>query len=226
MTVPSFLFIVNDLTTNDDPDQPGSIPQRRINGRWHPPEVPQGFYAQQPGDVYRWSNGAVTLAGGYYWTAQSTENANGTIYTNGSNGGFIWPQYYRAATVFFCNRFDLFFTAVGDAGTRVMADCGPEETWQPLTFLHENNNSYVQHAGDEEHLAVRQAAWLEQLLPNAYRRESRSGPSTGGLSGLLPIIIALVAFSCATEDFYRILIDERAWRGHRWVPHSRPHGRM
>ena len=225
---PSFLFIVNELPTNDDPDIPGSVPPRTVHGRWHPPDVAQGFFAQEPGHVYRWKDGVVTAAPGYVWSAQQTGAplyANGTIYAN-STTGVVWPQYYRAATVFYCNHFDKFFTARGDASIRNFIAQGPEDSWHPLSFRHENNISYLEHAGDQGFLAVRQASWIKQLLPNAYRCQASDGPANGGLAGLLPIIIALVAFSCRDHnELYQVLIEDRAWRGHKWRPHLRETGR-
>ena len=232
MTSPSrsFLFIVNELPTNDDPDVAGSVPPRIWDQRYYPPEVAQGFLPQIPGHVYRWKDGVVTFAPGYVWFAQQVGNppyAQGTIYANSIDGG-IWPSYYRAATVFFCNHFAKFYTTRGDASTRDISapETGPEDMWQPLLFLHENNVSFVQHTGEEEFLAVRHASWIEQLFSNTYRRHSRGGPVEGGLAGLLPIVIALIAFSCLDRDeLYHALITDRAWRGHRWVPHRRETGR-
>jgi hypothetical protein len=179
--------------------------------------------------VYRWSNGVVSLAEGYHWVARPIGNpvyANGTIFATGPQGT-VWPGYYRAATVFFCNRFDQFFTARGDAGTRdIVTAEEPEDWWHPLAFRHENNISRVDHAGSHEHLAVRSASWINQLLPNAYRRESTHGPNQGGLAGLLPIVIALIAFSCIGHDeLYRVLLDDRAWVGNNWNFHIRETGR-
>jgi len=152
--------------------------------------------------------------------------ANGIICATGP-GGTVWPGYYRAATVFFCNRFDQSFTARGDAGTRDITTASePEDLYQPLSFRHENNISRVDHAGTHEHLAVRNASWINQLLPNAYRQESNHGPNQGGLAGLLPIVIALIAFSCADDhELYRVLLTSRAWVGNTWHPHGRETGR-
>lgn len=222
---PSFLFIVNELPTNDDPDVAGSVPPRMDHGRYYPPVVAQGFLAQTPGHVFRWRDGLVSLAEGYIWSLQPDGYAQGRIYANSLNTGVVWPEYYRTATVFYCNHFAKFFTARGDTSTRDSLD--PEDSWHPLSFFHENSNvSYVDHSGDQEFLAVRHASWIEQLLPNTYRRHSKNGPASGGLAGLLPIVIALVAFSCLNRDeLYRVLINDRAWRGHRWVPHERETGR-
>jgi hypothetical protein len=223
----SFLFIVNELPTNDDPDDRGSISPRRVHGRWHPPEWAQGFLAQRPGNVYRWTDGNITLASNYAWDPRPVDGyANGAIWATTTTDDIVWPRYYRAATVFYCNNFDKFFTTQGDASTRDIATADPEYQWQPLTFLHQNNNSHVEYAGDQEHLAVTEASWINQLMPNVYRRdESIEGPNFGGLSGILSIVIALVAFSCRAQDLDNVLRTQRAWRGRRWVPHNRRSGR-
>jgi hypothetical protein len=170
------------------------------------------------------------LAEGYEWTARpimTPPYANGTIFGTDPKGQATWPTYFRAATVFYCNHFDQFRTARGDAGTReIAASVDAEDWWHPLTFFHDHDISYVDHAGDQEYLAVRNATWIEQLVPRQYRRPHHEGPANGGLAGLLPILIALVAFSCTdVHELHRILIRERAWSGHRWRPHQRESGR-
>ncbi|TVY52233.1 hypothetical protein LCER1_G006838, partial [Lachnellula cervina] len=225
----SFLFIVNELPTNDDQEAPGSVETQFANGRWRPPVEMAGYFPQTPGSVYRWFNGVVSLAEGYQWVARPIGNpvsAHGTIVANRPQPQ-MWPNFYRAATVFFCNRFDQFFTARGDASTRDMRAEGPEDGWHPLAFQHENGISRADHAGSHEHLAVRSASWINQLLPNAYRRESSHGSNQGGLGGLLPIVIALIAFSCnGRDDLYRVLLHDRAWVGNTWTPHARATGRI
>jgi len=226
MARPSFLFTVNELPTNDDPEVANSVPPRQINQRWHPPVVARGFFPPVPGDVYRWDNGTVSLAEDYYWYAQEMGDpayASGTILPYNEITGE--PVYYRAATVFYCNRFDKFFTAQGDVSTRDIYYCGPEDGWLPLIFTHSNNTTHVEHMGDQDHTAVRDASWIGSLLPLTYRRgRSHTGPAQGGLSGTISIIVALIAFSCTAQDLRYVLLNHRAWRGHRWVPHDRPSG--
>ena len=166
--------------------------------------------------MFRWKGGEVIEAPGYIWTAQPIGNppyANGAIYVN-TETGVIWPQYYRAATVFYTNHFSKFLTVRGDAnmGNMSMSDWEPDH-WQRLAFDHGHNNlSLVQHAAEHDFLAVREASWIEQLLPRTYRRKDYSGRASGRRSaGLLPIIIALVAFSCTgRRELRRILIEDRA----------------
>jgi hypothetical protein len=178
--------------------------------------------------VYRWYDGRVSRATEYAWEPRQfgqPPTADGLIYRMGYNGSHEYPAYYRAATVFYCNRFDLFFTARGDVSVRNIVDCAPEEGWHPLTFRHDGRISRADHAGDQAHTKVRAASWINQLLPSNYRASS-SSTSSGGLAGLLPIVISLVAFSCGSpEELDEILIDDQAWTGHHWNGHSKETGR-
>ena len=220
----SFLFIVNEMRTNDDPNQPGSAIARIINERWRTPEESRLIFAQKPGNVFRWKNGTVRLAEEYSWVEQSMGHANGRIYATDIHGSTVWPEYYRAASVFYTNSVHNFYAVRGDAGTRNIENYSAEDRWHPLTFLHQDGISYIEHAGDKSYLAGDLGSWTGQLLSTDYRG-AICRPINGGLSGLLPIIIALIAFSCTKDDLERVLINDRAWRGRRWVPHNRISGR-
>ncbi|EPE34241.1 hypothetical protein GLAREA_07254 [Glarea lozoyensis ATCC 20868] len=224
----SFLFIVNELPTNDNPEHEGSVEALYVDGRWRPPVDIRGFFAQEPGAVYRWKDGTITRASEFGWSTQQLGQppyADGTIFRT-YNGFTDYPTYYRAATVFYCNRFDLFFTARGDASVRNIRTCDPEEGWHPLTFHHDGRITRAEHAGDQAHTRVREADWITQLIPTNYRAAS-GNTTSGGLAGLLPIVISLVAFSC-TDPYQldEILMVDRAWRGHRWHGHRRDTGRI
>ncbi len=56
----------------------------------------------------------------------------------------------------------------------------------------------------------------------------RYEPQAGGLAGNLPILIALVAFSCdgRAAALGHVLLRCRAWRDMEWHSHECPHGRM
>jgi hypothetical protein len=176
--------------------------------------------------VYRWFDGRVSRADEYYWDIGQVGNP---VDADGSIRRIDFPLYpvtcFRAATVFYCNRFDHFFTARGDATVRNIEDCGPEDGWHPLTFYHDGRISRADHAGDHQHTKVRSADWINQLLPNNYRALS-SNTTSGGLAGLLPLVISLVAFSCSNPgELDEILIRDRAWRDHRWHGHNKETGR-
>lgn len=221
------MFICNELPTNDNPEHQGSIQARYVDGRWRPPREVRGFFQQAPGWVYRWSDGVVSFASDYAWSSRNTipGTADGRIYNASMD---VFPEYYRAATVFYCNRFDLFFTTRGDASTKNMDQADIEDDWYPLTFSHDHHITRLEHAGDQHHLDVRAASWIDQLLPNNYRRSSPSHDTVHkGLGGVLPIAVSLVAFSCETRDeLHRVLMEDMAWNGRTWRPHSRPSGRM
>lgn len=166
----------------------------------------------------------VSLVEEYEWVAEqiysgTTLFANGTIKSTMATPD---PLYYSAATVFFSNSWDNFFATNGDAGTRDIMDATEyREMWHPLYFHHHprNHASFIDFSAEHSHVAVRRAEWIEELLPAPYARQRHEGPDSGGLGGLLPLIIALVAFSCADEDeLHTVLTQDRSWQGTRWRP--------
>jgi len=242
----SFIFIINELPTNDNPDVPGGLhPRLDEHHRWLPPNVAVGFQAQKPGRAYRWTGGVVQEATEYRWYEGWIEGpppANGTLVTQDNN----MLACYKTATVFFCNQFNNFMTTPGDASARNIVDADPEESWHPLTFLHETCEdgyiSQVEHGGDQQYLAAPGGSLVNQLLPQAYdyphipetydyqQGDGDQGyecpPNSKGLAGNLAILIALVAFSCRnSRDLRGALTADHAWHNRRWDPHNRPSGR-
>lgn len=146
----SFLFVVNELPTNDHASDAGSVIARYINGRWRPPRVTRGYFQQEPGLVYRWADGVVSEAPNYTWSSKDLIPgiADGRIYNADKQ---CFPSYYRATTLFYCNRFDLFFSTKGDASMYI------EDDYRPLTFSHDRGISRLEHAGEWPHLDVREA---------------------------------------------------------------------
>ncbi|KAH8805824.1 hypothetical protein F5884DRAFT_800741 [Xylogone sp. PMI_703] len=226
----SFLFIVNELVTNDDPDAENSIPQNIVDGgRWRPPNFIQGFFPQRPGHVYRWRNGDIELASSYQWHDDLVYGEDGTPLANGYILGPRGqrPQYYESMTVFYCNQFDHFFATSGDATVSNRLP-GTENGWLPLTFEHRQhghqNISDVYLGAGQLHLQVRNARWIDQILPQVYCWPW-DGPTEGGLAGSLPLLIALIAFSCEDVNLEQILIHDHAWRHCIWHGHRRASGR-
>ena len=119
-------------------------------------------------------------------------------------------------------------TAFEDASTRDMATSDfPNHRWWPLNFSHQGSLSRIQDAA-EERLAGRFSPshnqWMQDLDLNRYEENHPSEPATG-LAGHLTTLIALIAFSCEPHNLDDILIRRRAWRHHRWHPHTLGHGR-
>ena len=227
--VPSFLFCVNELPTIDNPEQDRAVDMRFSEARrWIPPNLPEGFEKPRKGDVYRWKDGAVTAAEGYEWRSNIplTKDSNGAICRSAGNDGLLIPEMHSAATVFYCNDFDQFWTARGYANLRDMKFCEVEDMWLALNFMPDASTgiSCVHHSGNPR-LSSPSTDWLTQLIPIAYH--AKEGEVLGqGLSGVLSILVALVAYSC--EDrcaLERILLHDQCWKNYRWRRHNRQHGR-
>ena len=115
-------------------------------------------------------------------------------------------------------------TATGDASTRHMAlSADPGNRWWPLTFRHHGALSRVEEVGEEQYLAGTGAPFIADFGLGAYN--NRHAPASGGLAGNLAALVALIAFSCESDQLDNVLIHDRAWRRHRWRGHDRPDGR-
>jgi hypothetical protein len=210
---PSFLFQINELPINDDPDQGGVAPRANDNGRWVPPIYSNGFGPKKRSRLYRWTDGTISVATDCQWY-------NGEWWS--STGEAL--EIYRTTTMGYCNPWAHFLTATGDASTRHMAlSADPDNRWWPLTFRHNGALSRVEEIGEEQYLAGTGAAWIDDFGLGAY--SNRHAPASGGLSGNLAALVALIAFSCKPDQLDNVLIADRAWRHHRWRGHYRPDGR-
>ncbi|TGO70782.1 hypothetical protein BELL_0666g00030 [Botrytis elliptica] len=211
----SFLFNVNELYVNEDPENGGRPPRVNENGRWVPPVYRDGFLPQTPGRMFRWNNGHIEYAGAnYQWFG-----GQGLTYPNNET-----LQHYSSTTLFWCNEFTQFQMMEADATTIDIATSDfPYNRWYPLTFRYERTLSRVSASVEEQYLAGRDGAWIAQLGLQAYR--NRRNRPTEGLAGNLATIVALVAFSCTDDDtLYNVLINNLAWRGQLRV-YDAEHGR-
>lgn len=184
------------------------------HGRWLPPISPAGFGEQNPGTVYRWNGGEISVAAGYEWDEG---------YGCAPSGDTL--EIYRATTMFYSNPFHQFLVAKDDATKRELAtDECPEDRWLTLQFHHEDTLSVLDYAADPD-LAGHEASFIRSLGLTSYENQEPDAPKAGGLAGNLAMLIGLVAFSCKRRDLTQVLIDDRAWRGHRWRGHNRSSGR-
>jgi hypothetical protein len=205
----SFLFGINSLPVNED-----LTPRTDGNGRWVPPIYQAGFSPQVRGRIFRWHSGAVNAAPEYQWYEGRGWGPGNTQLTD-----------YRASTVFYCNRFDHFLTAQGDASMRDIANSPfPYHRWYPLTFEHHEGLSRIDFSG-EQHLAGSGAGWLNHLGLGAYDNQDPNALIAAGLAGNLATLIALLAFSCGFHDLDTVLLTDSAWRNYQWRGHNRQHGR-
>jgi hypothetical protein len=111
---------------------------------------------------------------------------------------------YRKFSVYFEGGFG-FWVLRGDA-TALPTD----EPWQPLRFDHheQDYSSFMTNAGTHNQLRIQRPdqLWPRMLLPDIYHAPVRTeAPNYGGLTGELPIFLALLALSIQREYLYSIL---------------------
>ncbi|PQE33740.1 N-acetyl-gamma-glutamyl-phosphate reductase protein [Rutstroemia sp. NJR-2017a WRK4] len=225
-TPTSFLFVVNELPVNDNPDWGGIPPRVNENGHWIPPMYRAGFGAQIPGHLFRWRQGNITHVynGDYQWY-------NGDWWHNSHDRGHNLLTHYRTTSLFWCNDFTQFLMLESDATTQDMETAAPPDNrWYPLTFHNVNGVSRVVVALDDQYLAGNRAWWIARLGLESYRSLERTRPvEVNGLGGRIATILGLVAFSCRdANDLYTILTSRdwcRGLRDHNRTHHGRRHER-
>jgi hypothetical protein len=101
------------------------------------------------------------------------------------------------------------------------------ETWHDLSFDWNETtlSSAVTNAGGSRSLRVHNpnSRWPPMLLPDIYHGPEYAGTHYGGLTGDLPIFLALVALSMRPErlstQLPKMMVEGE------WVEHNRSHGR-
>ena len=100
--------------------------------------------------------------------------------------------------------------------------------WKPLTFEHNeiDYSSYLTNSGVSGRLRCQRPdqLWQRMLLPEIYHSPAiAKDPTHGGLSGDLPIFLALIALSMSREDLITNMGD--MYRQGQWQVHGLPHRR-
>ncbi|KAL7823739.1 hypothetical protein V8C26DRAFT_1799 [Trichoderma gracile] len=237
----SFLFVINELIVNDDD-------RLHVGDVWYnrePPAEPRGFEREITGTVMRYHNGQVTEARGYRWLRgefEATRNAwpPGNLYRYDLNDSpmltddmnFQCAEVYKQLAVFSCNPLLPIAVLVGDPLSAISL------ARVPLLFHHPEHQPGVSHAVHPDSLAREggvmckfvagaSPSWMPSLVPKTYRNPYEPGPSRG-LSGELPIILGLMAFSEARSEgedvARRIFLEENRWRNGEWRHAAAPKG--
>jgi hypothetical protein len=202
--------VVNELRINDDTRHGGVAPRYDEYGYWSPPTCRAGFGPSNQGRFYRWSNGVISPVGG------NTQLGS----------DYLTP--YRATSVFYCNPFYQFIAAIGDVSMRDMETAEtPYDRWYRLRFRYDEALplSRLDIGGSEDYLVGTEANWVNQLGLSSYVSTDPSAPIVHGLSGDLTLLIALIAFSCESRYFDRVLLQDNAWYRYHWRGHNRHDGR-
>ncbi|KAI1313240.1 hypothetical protein F5Y03DRAFT_159915 [Xylaria venustula] len=222
----SFLFVVNELLLN--PNTPPNVDQW---GTVMPPFDPQSYASEAPGRVFRYRDGEITEARGYYWEREcmdleSPHKCPGSIYLT---GGVVPPwemTRYSQYTVFHCWRplpcvymeDDPLCTLIAPrGGVPRRGWCGESRPLYRLSFETPDMTgiSHITAGGTSQITAGRNPSWIPSLVPEMFRNEDPCAPVSRGLGGLLPVIVAQMALTQPRGQTDRPFI-ERWWHRRHW----------
>ncbi|KAK4075335.1 uncharacterized protein Triagg1_4456 [Trichoderma aggressivum f. europaeum] len=233
----SFLFVINELKVDRDETY-------HSNDGWHnriPLSNPKGYGGETHGTVMRYQSGRVTVAPGYAWYRGDANEAgwwpagNVLMYSSGEGEGLRYVAAYKQLAVFSCGPFLPIVVVNGDplsAGSLSRT---------PLLFHHPPLQPGISHAvhpesnmepgpGPCKFVAGANPSWMPSLVPAAYSNPYNPRPSVG-LSGELPIILGLMAFSESTYEegaVDRTFLGDDAhrgkWRDGHWYRAEAPRG--
>ncbi|KAI1355872.1 hypothetical protein F5Y01DRAFT_301480 [Xylaria sp. FL0043] len=204
----SFLFVVNEI--HIDPHSPPNVDQW---GTVMPPFDPGSYVGETAGAVFRYRDGEVEAARGYYWERDNNSgidpdtrlrHAGGIYLRSGSNprrsgGGGADEQpwelsKYAQFTVFHCWRPLPCVYMEEDPLRRAYGE------GRPLTLMSFEDPditgiTHVAAGGTSTVVAGRRPSWMPSLVPEMFRNTDPYAPSSRGLGGLLPVVIAQMALT-------------------------------
>ncbi|KAH6646804.1 hypothetical protein BKA67DRAFT_650036 [Truncatella angustata] len=224
----SFLFIVNEINLNLD-----LPPTADRWGNLLPPLTSRGFKQETVGQVFRYSNGTVTAATGYYWFRQRLE-LPGTIGRYGARYdafgnvvsdemGFTIQDFYgldeySTTTLFNCGPFLPCVLSHGDPSVEGFQDFSG---WNALHFTHKEVISQASSSGSHTIVAGPSASFIDALLPRVCQNNNHNAPRSRGLGGELGLSIGLMALSQGLGSidaaFHNNDWDGNCWTGQRHV---------
>lgn len=244
----SFLFVVNELRPIFDPyaenysDQWGNI---------LPPSSPLNYGEETVGAVYRYADGLVTPAEGYRWHRPDNGVQGYIAYdVQTEDGNSMRPTHYKTQTAFACSPLlPLLVVGTDPSATstifRSACPCGRFDRstsaedgeasmlWSLLHFYHPSaplrgvSQASLGSTGTA-FVAGRDASWIQALIPRPFHnsRQDTTMPQAVGLSGELPLVIALMAFwdhknNGPGEVFGR---NNGKWQQRMWNSYSTAHG--
>ena len=204
----SFLFSIQDIRPNPRRQTRGEYLPRRANA------IQTVQNVQRP--IYRWSRGTITPAVGWTYARLTTAAYH--------------PYHFRTATVFTSQQ--RFLSVNFDARQEDVKDSDMGK-WVPLDFHytrdHQSNRfySFLDCPGEHTKMAASGTShWIRQLFPQGYHRALPAAPSAttivnAGLTGQLPLILAVAAYSCPPQSVDFVLqhcIEPRRWKQHSADP--------
>lgn len=194
-----------------------------------PPLRADAYRGEHAGSVFRYRGGVVSLAPEFRWHRPGM-GQEGRIARMDERGGFAgYLQEYKTQSIFSCSAHLPIIVLQGDAclGSFMRRCCpcdaqqGDRYSWNMLHFDHRDGRSFAtsNSQGFTYVAAGRSPSWVPALVPKVFANSlpGNSALHSRGLSGDLPIIIALMAFHSnpghASDVFRRGMWQQGQWRG-------------
>jgi hypothetical protein len=150
---------------------------------------------------------------------------------------------YHHKGIFWASKCDATAVQVGDGDDDTAdqdsedAPEGEDEGWHLLSFDYEDEDdvqqsysSHVTNAGEHDRLRTQRPnqTWPKMLLPMHYHAPESSRTKDehhqyGGLTGELPLLLALIAFSVDPNYVHQVL--QACFQNERWMTHGVDHVR-
>ncbi|KAK2002601.1 hypothetical protein LX36DRAFT_228121 [Colletotrichum falcatum] len=217
----SFLFVVNELQIVEENGVP---PAADTYGNPLPPITSGGYGPETVGSVWRYRDGVVSPAEGFFW-CRTEPGSPGAIcavneYTDEHGLTFQFLERtveHSTFSVFNCWRFlPCLYT---DADVTTLDGMGADNKLSHLEFYQDHTDSGVTRirasGGSQRHVVGGRPSWVPALLPETYLPPSSHAQQSTGLGGCLPIIIGLLALTKKpghTDDVFR----NGEWSGNRF----------
>jgi hypothetical protein len=200
-------------------EHPSHVPFVDAVGAWYPPKS-LGGNAMIGGGV-----------SGLYWYCDR-QSISLVPYLPDNCWHFKTFSVYYYNGIFWASRCDATVVQVGDGdgdiGYQDPEDSpeGEGEGWHRLSFYHDGQtySSHVTNAGQHSRLKTQRPdqTWPKMLLPEHYHAPESSRTSAeyhqyGGLTGELPLFLALIAFSVDANHVHWALqacFQNESWRTH------------
>ncbi|KAK4139218.1 uncharacterized protein C8A04DRAFT_40894 [Dichotomopilus funicola] len=230
----SFLFVINEFVVNYEPLEGQDRPLRDPWLNIIPPQDAAAYTDELVGTVFRYQNGHVSPAQGYFWHRPAMGHKGYIVRLDPDGSVTGYPGEYKAQTVFACSSLLPMIVTNSDASlgsasmwqTQACAACSPQyqnqeyTRWWHLHFTQGDSqgsgiSSVNSVASGCPYVVGKDAAWIPSLVPSAYRNTSVNAVPSTGLSGDLPIILALMGFHGALGRASDVFHHQK-WSMGRW----------
>ncbi|KAK2043156.1 hypothetical protein LZ31DRAFT_622108 [Colletotrichum somersetense] len=217
----SFLFVVNELQIVEENGVP---PTADVYGNPLPPRTPGGYGQETIGRVWRYRDGVVSPAEGFFWCRPEHGSPGVICAVNEYIDEYGQPVRFLQQTVehstfsvFNCWRFlPCLYT---DVDVTTVGGMGANNKLSHLEFYADSTESGVTRirasGGSQRHVVGGKSSWIPALLPETYAAPSSHAQQSTGLGGCLPIIIGLLALTKKpghTDDVF----GNGEWNGNRF----------